>query len=95
MYDHGTLLIHVQQNRGSLTTSFMLLSTPEWIVENVLQGLNWPANLSDLNPIEHVWDFVGRVILNRTYEEILTAKLTNLFVLNVPSISNIKNDNII
>ncbi|GFU84371.1 transposable element Tcb2 transposase [Trichonephila clavipes] len=27
-----------------------------------IQGMSWPANFPDLNPIEHVWDMLGRQI---------------------------------
>lgn len=30
-----------------------------------IQRLPWPANSPDMNPIEHMWDFVGRAISNR------------------------------
>lgn len=40
--------------------------------------LNWPANSPDMNPIEHMWDFVARAIRNRinpprTLEELAAA----------------------
>ncbi|GFU76492.1 hypothetical protein TNCV_3046911 [Trichonephila clavipes] len=29
--------------------------------------MNWPARSPDLNPIEHVWDFLGRRLAARTF----------------------------
>ncbi|XDV26111.1 hypothetical protein PO909_029896 [Leuciscus waleckii] len=34
--------------------------TKEWLHNNGITVLNWPANSSDLNPIEDLWDIVKR-----------------------------------
>ncbi|GFT13904.1 hypothetical protein TNCV_2615541 [Trichonephila clavipes] len=31
-----------------------------------IERMNWPARSPDLNPIEHVWDFLGRRLAART-----------------------------
>ncbi|GFV05907.1 transposable element Tc3 transposase [Trichonephila clavipes] len=34
--------------------------------ENI-QRMSWPANSPDLNPIEHVWDMIGRQIADLSH----------------------------
>jgi transposase len=46
-----------------------------WIVLQMLEDLNvpilpWPAHSPDLNPIEHVWDILGRRMQHRVYENL-------------------------
>ncbi|GFX76459.1 transposable element Tcb1 transposase [Trichonephila clavipes] len=31
-----------------------------------IERMDWPARSPDLNPIEHVWDFLGRLLADRT-----------------------------
>jgi transposase len=35
------------------------------ILQEAVQTIPWPAMLPDMNPIEHVWDFIGRKINQR------------------------------
>ncbi|GFV87435.1 transposable element Tcb2 transposase [Trichonephila clavipes] len=32
-----------------------------------IERMDWPARSPDLNPIEHVWDFLGRRLAARTF----------------------------
>src|SRR4030095_9616517 len=41
-------------------------STTEWLEDNEIQMLGWPAQSSDLNPIEHLWNEVDCRIRNRS-----------------------------
>ncbi|GFV09369.1 uncharacterized protein TNCV_2911651 [Trichonephila clavipes] len=34
-----------------------------------IERMDWPARPLDLNPIEHVWDFLGRRLAARTYHQ--------------------------
>ncbi|GFV56320.1 hypothetical protein TNCV_2643671 [Trichonephila clavipes] len=34
--------------------------------EEDIERMDWPARSPDLNPIEHVWDFLGRRLAART-----------------------------
>ncbi|GFX61017.1 transposable element Tcb2 transposase [Trichonephila clavipes] len=39
----------------------------EQLLESVdIERMDWPARSLDLNPIEHVWDFLGRRLAART-----------------------------
>lgn len=31
-----------------------------------VEGMNWPANLPDMNPIEPLWDMVAQAIFRRS-----------------------------
>ena len=34
----------------------------KWMTENKMDLLSWPGNSPDMNPIEHVWDYIGNRI---------------------------------
>jgi len=53
-------------------------SVTEYLEETNIQRLVWPARSPDLNPIEHVWDMLGRRVRNRqpnTLSDLRTALL--------------------
>ncbi|GFV85279.1 hypothetical protein TNCV_929091 [Trichonephila clavipes] len=44
--------------------------------------MDWPARSPDLNPIEHVWDFLGRRLAARTLPPVTIREL-RLALLNI------------
>ncbi|GFT02218.1 transposable element Tcb2 transposase [Trichonephila clavipes] len=40
-----------------------------------IEGMDWPARSPDLNPIEHVWDFLGRRLAARTLPPVTIREL--------------------
>ncbi|GBM95886.1 hypothetical protein AVEN_211258-1, partial [Araneus ventricosus] len=79
---------YVRLCRGAVGPEFILMddnSRPHraLLVDEFLESednrrMDWPARSPDLNPIEHVWDTLGRAIANhnprpRTIQEMKTA----------------------
>ncbi|GFW76383.1 transposable element Tcb1 transposase [Trichonephila clavipes] len=68
---------HVRLFRGAMGDEFLFMDENarlhcENIVDECLQSeditrMDWPAYSPDLNPIEHVWDMVGRRIVYRNF----------------------------
>ncbi|GFY18765.1 transposable element Tcb1 transposase [Trichonephila clavipes] len=66
---------HVRLFRGAINAEFLFMDDnarphPANIVDQCLQSeditrMDWPAYSPDLNPIEHVWDMLGRRIAAR------------------------------
>ena len=40
-------------------------STKKWLIDSKIKVLRWPAQLLDLNPIEHLWNEVDRRLQKR------------------------------
>ncbi|GFX48122.1 transposable element Tcb2 transposase [Trichonephila clavipes] len=40
-----------------------------------IERMDWPARTPDLNPIEHVWDFLGRRLADRTLPPVTIQEL--------------------
>lgn len=53
------------------------LSTKQWLASNNIRALPWPSCSPDLNPIEHVWNYVDDRIRER---EILPTNLAELLL---------------
>jgi transposase len=41
------------------------LIVQHFLQQEAVQTIPWPAMSPDMNPIEHVWDFIGRKIYQR------------------------------
>ncbi|GFS57140.1 transposable element Tcb1 transposase [Trichonephila clavipes] len=72
IYQDVILEQHVRLFRGSMGAEFLFMENGTGphranIVDECLQSeditrMDWPAYSPDLNPIEHVWDMLGRGI---------------------------------
>ncbi|GFV01254.1 transposable element Tcb1 transposase [Trichonephila clavipes] len=66
---------HIRLFRGAMGADFLFMDDNAHahhanIVDECLESeditrMDWPAYLPDLNPIEHVWDMLGRRIASR------------------------------
>ncbi|GFU88768.1 transposable element Tc3 transposase [Trichonephila clavipes] len=71
------LLPHVRLFRGAVSDKFVFmddnatchrtLAVQDCLDSEGIQRLVWPARSPDLNPIENVWDALGRQVAGRNY----------------------------
>ncbi|GFY14381.1 transposable element Tcb2 transposase [Trichonephila clavipes] len=83
-YIDEVLLPHVRLFRGAVGGKFVFmddnapchgtLAVQDCLESEGIQRLVWPAHSPDLNPIENVWDSLGRQVAGRNYP--LTNKNT-------------------
>ncbi|GFW13179.1 transposable element Tcb1 transposase [Trichonephila clavipes] len=76
-YIDKVLLPHVRLFRGAVGVKFVFmddnatchrtLAVHNCLVSEGIQRLVWPARSPDLNPIENVWDALGRQVAGRNY----------------------------
>jgi len=52
-------------------------SVREFSQQEAIDTFQWPAMFPDMNPTEHVWDFVGRKVNQRNPQCQNIAELTN------------------
>ncbi|GFV94117.1 transposable element Tcb2 transposase [Trichonephila clavipes] len=90
-YIDEVLLPHVRLFRGAVgdkfvfmddnTTCHRTLAVQDCLDSEGIQHLVWPARSPDLNPIENVWDALGRQVAGRNYpltnKNILIRALTD------------------
>ncbi|GFV19776.1 transposable element Tcb2 transposase [Trichonephila clavipes] len=84
-YCNEILLPYVRLFRGAMGLQFLFMddSAPchltvaaEQLLESEdIERMDWPARSSDLNPIEHVWDFLGRRLAARTLPPVTIREL--------------------
>ncbi|GFV62859.1 DDE_3 domain-containing protein [Trichonephila clavipes] len=76
-YIDEVLLSHVRLFRGAVGDKFVFmddsatchrtLTVQDCLDSEGIQRLVWPARSPDLNPIENVWDALGRQVAGRNY----------------------------
>ncbi|GFV03309.1 transposable element Tcb1 transposase [Trichonephila clavipes] len=67
----------IERDRGAMGLQFLFMDdnapchrtvNAEQLLESEdIERMDWPARSPDLNPIEHVWDFLGRGLAARTF----------------------------
>ncbi|GFT56974.1 transposable element Tc1 transposase [Trichonephila clavipes] len=80
-YCNEILLPYVRLFRGSMGMQFLFMDdnapchhrvAAEQLLESEdIERMDWPARSPDLNPIEHVWDFLGRRLAARTLPPVM------------------------
>ncbi|GFX96271.1 transposable element Tcb2 transposase [Trichonephila clavipes] len=84
-YCNEILLPYVRLFRGAMGLQFLFMDVnapchrtvaAEQLLESEdIERMDWPARFPDLNPIEHVWDFLGRRLATRTLPPVTIREL--------------------
>ncbi|GFU52167.1 transposable element Tc3 transposase [Trichonephila clavipes] len=84
-YCNEILLPYVRLFRGAMGLQFLFMDVnapchrtvaAEQLLESEdIERMDWPARSPDLNPIEHVWDFLGRLLAARTLPPVTIREL--------------------
>ncbi|GFX53785.1 transposable element Tc1 transposase [Trichonephila clavipes] len=84
-YCNEILLPYVRLFRGSMGLQFLFMDdnapchrtvTAEQLLESEdIEHMDWPARSQYLNPIEHVWEFLGRRLAARTLPPVTIREL--------------------
>ncbi|GFV81336.1 transposable element Tcb2 transposase [Trichonephila clavipes] len=84
-YCNEILLPYVRHFRGAMGLQFLFMDdnapchrtvAAEQLLESEdIERMDWPARSPDLNPIEHVWDFLGRRLAARTLPPVTIREL--------------------
>ncbi|GFS60234.1 transposable element Tcb2 transposase [Trichonephila clavipes] len=84
-YCNEILLPYVRLFRGAMGLQFLFMDdnapchrtvAAEQLLESEdIERMDWPARSPDLNPIEHVWDFLGRRLAARTLQPVTIREL--------------------
>ncbi|GFT88535.1 transposable element Tcb2 transposase [Trichonephila clavipes] len=84
-YCNEILLPYVLLFRGAMGLQFLFMDdnipchrtvAAEQLLESEdIERMDWPARSPDLNPIEHVWDFLGRRLAARTLPPVTIQEL--------------------
>ncbi|GFS68742.1 transposable element Tc3 transposase [Trichonephila clavipes] len=84
-YCNEVLLPYVRLFRGAMGLQFLFMDVnapcrhtvaAEQLLESEdIERMDWPARSPDLNPIEHVWDFLGRRLAARTLPPVTIQEL--------------------
>ncbi|GFX37696.1 transposable element Tc1 transposase [Trichonephila clavipes] len=75
----------IERDRGAMGLQFLFMDgnapchrtvAAEQLLESEdIERMDWPARSPDLNPIEHVWDFLGRRLADRTLPPVTIREL--------------------
>ncbi|GFW27104.1 transposable element Tcb2 transposase [Trichonephila clavipes] len=75
----------IERDRGAMGLQFLFMDdnapchrtvAAEQLLESEdIERMDWPARSPDLNPIEHVWDFLGRRLAARTLPPVTIRQL--------------------
>ncbi|GFU26128.1 transposable element Tcb2 transposase [Trichonephila clavipes] len=89
-YCEEVLLPHVRLFRGATGPDFIFmddnarpyrsLAVEELLESEDITRMDWPAYSPDLNPIEHVWDALGRRIAARLHHPENTQQLKQILI---------------
>ncbi|GFT32704.1 transposable element Tcb2 transposase [Trichonephila clavipes] len=89
-YCEEVLLPHVRLFRGAIGPDFIFVDDNAWpqrtlAVEELLESeditrMDWPAYSPGLNPIEYVWDALGRPIAARLHHSENTQQLKQMLI---------------
>ncbi|GFV09481.1 transposable element Tcb2 transposase [Trichonephila clavipes] len=84
-YCNEILLPYVRLFRGAMGLQFLFMDdnapchrtvAAEQLLESEdIERMDWPARSTDFNPIEHVWDFLGRRLAARTLPPVTIREL--------------------
>ncbi|GFX12533.1 uncharacterized protein TNCV_3156541 [Trichonephila clavipes] len=82
---HNHPLNIIERDRGAMGLQFLFMDdnapchrpvAAEQLLESEdIKRMDWPARSPDLNPIEHVWDFLGRRLAARTLPPVTIREL--------------------
>ncbi|GFY32704.1 transposable element Tcb1 transposase [Trichonephila clavipes] len=85
-YCNEILLPYVRLFRGAMSLQFLFMddnapcrhrtvAARQLLESEDIERMDWPARSPDLNPIEHVWDFLGRRLAARTLPPVTIREL--------------------
>ncbi|GFV15495.1 transposable element Tcb2 transposase [Trichonephila clavipes] len=84
-YCNEILLPYVRLFRGAMDLQFLFMddnapchrtvAAKQLLESEDIERMDWPARSPDLNPIEHVWDFLGRCLAARTLPSVTIREL--------------------
>ncbi|GFX56121.1 transposable element Tcb2 transposase [Trichonephila clavipes] len=84
-YCNEILLPYLRLFRGAMGLQFLLMddnapchrtvASKQLLESEDIERMDWPARSPDLNPIEHVWDFLGSRLASRTLPAVTIREL--------------------